>query len=727
VADRAVPGEPRRGLRHLPALDGLRGVALLAVLVHHGAPGWLPGGFLAVTWFFALSGFLITGLLLTELEARGRVDVRRFFSRRARRLVPAALLGIAVAAAVGVANGGEGRRLLAGDAAGGVLSVVNWRYALGGHSYQQSFGEPSPLQHLWSLGVEEQVYLGLALAFVALGSRRLPVRARRPALAAVLAAAILGSIGAASVVYRIGELPWRSYFGTDTRGAEPLVGALFAVVLVRAGGVRPVGRVLRALGVAAVVPLALAAWRAQPHDLWLHRGGFAAVSALTCCVIVAATDARSVVARVLSASPLRTAGRVSYSAYILHWPLFLWLDASRTGLAPAPLLLVRVAVTMALASLSLRLVETPIRAGRLTPQVARAGWAAGALGVASIGVAVAVAAPAPPTTFTRATDLAAPVRPAGAGIAAALTAPPAAPPAVATSFASRPGAAETGRPVVAGTRQATPSSSSAPSSPSSSSSSSSPRPGSSTPVPGAAGTTRPSTRREGPLRVAVVGDSQAENLATGLAAWGQTHDVEAYDLSVGGCTLGRGGKRRLATGLVYDIPGECAWWDWDGSPRWKALKTAQPDVIVVLSGMNDSFDRKLDEWPDWRSPGQQGFRAWNVSEFQKAYRMLATSGAAVAAVVPPCDDWRAHPDWQAAAEGDRRMRLMATEIVRPSAAAAGVPLLDLDAQLCPGGRFVADPFGVPEARPDGFHLTDQAAAVVAERWLGPEVLRLGGR
>jgi peptidoglycan/LPS O-acetylase OafA/YrhL len=699
----------------VPALDGLRGAAVLVVLVHHAGPTWLPGGFLGVTWFFALSGFLITRLLLVELEAAGRVDLGRFFGRRARRLVPAALVGIALAAFVGLGLGSAGRRAVGPDAAAGLLSVVNWRYALGGHEYAQAFGDPSPLQHLWSLGIEEQLYLGLAGVFVVLGVLRLSFGRRRVVLASVLAAAIAASVASGTQLFRIGQLPWRAYFGTDVRAAEPLLGALLAVVLAGARGIptgRRVRRLVGALGAAAAVGLAFTARSAQAHDLWLYRGGFALVAVLTCGVIVAALDERSSVAWVLSARPLRAAGRVSYGAYVVHWPLFLWLDGARTGLGDGPLLVLRLGATFALATVSLIAIEAPIRAGRLTPTVARGGWAAGALAVASLGAAVAVAAPASLTTLDRTGDLAAPIVPrpmrlpspgAGGPDLSTTTVAVGASGSVARS-GSQAVAAAPARPPVG------------PSGPPASVSSRPSTPGALTRGP-----------HDGPLRVVLVGDSQAENLATGLAAWGTDHDVEVYDLSVGGCTLGRGGQRRLRTGLVHDIPGECAWWDWDGSPRWKALYQARPDVIVVLTGMNDSFDRKQVDWPTWRAPGQEGFRTWNGNEYRKAYRMLATSGAVVAAVVPPCDDWTAHPDWQESAEGDRRMRLMATEVVRPSAAAVGAPLLDEDAVLCPGGRFVSDPLGVPAARPDGFHLTDHAATVLADRWLGPEVLRLAGR
>jgi lysophospholipase L1-like esterase len=224
-----------------------------------------------------------------------------------------------------------------------------------------------------------------------------------------------------------------------------------------------------------------------------------------------------------------------------------------------------------------------------------------------------------------------------------------------------------------------------------------------------------------------VGDSQSRNLATGLAIWGAQHDVDAYDLAQGGCTIGRGGERRLVTGELRRIPAICSWWGDPNGYGWQAVREIAPDLIVVLSGVYDSFDRKLAEWPAWRTPtadANDEFRTWTRSQFVTAYRTFAGSGARVAAVTAPCDNWIQHTDWQTVAEGDRRIDVVNRDVIIPAAAEAGVPLLDLNAVLCPGGRFASASLGVADARPDGFHLTDAAAAVLATRWLGPEITKL---
>ena len=233
---------PKLGYR--PALDGLRAVAVLAVMVEHSGvrrPGGtgllLPGGFLGVDVFFVISGFLITSLLLIEHDGTGRVDLRRFWLRRARRLLPAACVTIAAtcvaAAVVGLAIDGEALR---GDALAALAYVANWRFIVTDQSYFAAFGVPSPFRHLWSLSLEEQWYLVFPPLLVGLLAL---VRRRTGALLVVLATAAAASAVWMAVCHTPGQDPSRAYYGTDTRAQTLLVGALLAVGHGAVAGVHP--------------------------------------------------------------------------------------------------------------------------------------------------------------------------------------------------------------------------------------------------------------------------------------------------------------------------------------------------------------------------------------------------------------------------------------------------------------------------------------------------------
>ncbi len=211
-----------RSIPYLPGLEGLRGVALLAVLFFHGGFSWAKGGFLGVSTFFTLSGFLITLLLVLEFSTHGRVDLRRFWGRRYRRLMPASLLCLAGVVVFGwlVATPGQLANLR-GDVLASLFYVANWRFIITQQSYAQLFAAPSPVLHFWSLAIEEQFYLVFPLVVagvlaVAHGSRRV--------LGAVLGVAAAVSLGLMWVLYTPGEDPSRVYYGTGTRALRTAAG-----------------------------------------------------------------------------------------------------------------------------------------------------------------------------------------------------------------------------------------------------------------------------------------------------------------------------------------------------------------------------------------------------------------------------------------------------------------------------------------------------------------------
>jgi peptidoglycan/LPS O-acetylase OafA/YrhL len=354
-------------VQYVPALDGVRGIAVAAVLLfHHGS---LPGGFLGVDLFFVLSGFLITKLLLADGSGAGRIRLGRFWARRARRLFPAlgaTLLGVALYAALFASP--EERADIRADAWATMLYVPNWRAVFAERDYWALFRTPSPLQHTWSLGIEEQFYLvwPLALAGVfALFGRRTP-------RAVCVGSLVLGaaSIAAMWTLYDPRD-PSRVYFGTDTRAAAILLGGALAAWQASAGPAR--SRAARAgieiAGALGVAVLAAAWWALDGDAPALYRGGFAACGLAGAALIAAAVHPqRGLLARLLALAPLRLLGIISYGVYLWHWPVYLVLDAGRTGLSGWALLGVRVAATIAISAASYQLLEQPIRRGAGSPR-----------------------------------------------------------------------------------------------------------------------------------------------------------------------------------------------------------------------------------------------------------------------------------------------------------------------------------------------------------------------
>jgi peptidoglycan/LPS O-acetylase OafA/YrhL len=362
-----------------PGLDGLRGAAVAAVVLFHAGYAWAVGGFLGVSTFFTLSGFLITSLLLRERESTGRIDLLAFWGRRARRLLPAAvvtLLGVAILARWLASP--EQLAGLRGDVVSAALYGSNWRFIVDGHSYADLFAAPSPVLHFWSLSIEEQLYVLFPLLVVAVGV----VRAR---LAVALGGLVVLSVALAVVLHEPGGSTTAAYYGTFVRGGELFVGALLAVLVTPARRIRAAS-VTKTVGVVGVLALGALVWAwstVRVDDDVLYRGGFVVHAAVSAIVILAATQPGPV-RTLLSVPPLRALGRISYGVYLYHWPVFVWWDAP---------LAARLALTLALAIASYQLIEQPIRERRVRLPVA-AVPAAMAVVAAAVVVAT-VGAPAP--------------------------------------------------------------------------------------------------------------------------------------------------------------------------------------------------------------------------------------------------------------------------------------------------------------------------------------------
>lgn len=367
-ADGAAPGAARPAREgRIRGLDGLRALAVLAVIAYHLWPRALPGGFLGVDVFFVVSGFLITTLLLREMGARGRLDMPAFWVRRARRLLPA--LAVVVVGSVVAARlvepdllVGIGRQVL-----GAATFSTNWLEIAAGSSYFDAT-QPELFQPFWSLAIEEQFYLlwPLALAglLVALAAAR--VRGGVRAAAWVVAGAAVLSALLMAVLYVPGADPTRVYYGTATHAFGLLAGAAAAIAW--AGGVRllPGGRLARWAPVAGLVVLAVLMLTLHAEGTAAYRGGIALGSLAALVLVLGCAQATPApMLRVLEARPAVWVGDRSYGLYLWHWPVIL-LVAAAFGDVPGSSWqwrtpVVALALTFALAALSHRYVETPVR------------------------------------------------------------------------------------------------------------------------------------------------------------------------------------------------------------------------------------------------------------------------------------------------------------------------------------------------------------------------------
>ncbi|KAA0236037.1 MAG: hypothetical protein JJLCMIEE_00695 [Acidimicrobiales bacterium] len=389
---------------YFPALDGIRGVGVLIVLFGHAGVSWAQGGFLFVSLFFTLSGFLITSLLLREREQRGRIDLKAFWSRRFRRLMPAALVGLGLVVVFGVfAADATQLQNLRGDVLSALAYVANWRFIFSGQAYEYLFADPSPVLHFWSLAIEEQFYLIFPLVvFAILGWRR---GSRRAVFVVLALVAVASTVWMAHLAVGGADIS-RLYYGTDTRMAELAVGALLAVLIagrfdIENDKVRTVVTWAGGVGFAFVIYLTATVRLAQPG---LYRGGFLAFSILVALVILAAIQKDGPLRRTVDSRACRWVGLLSYGAYVYHWPIYLWLDPERTGLDGFWLLALRLSVTIGLAWISLRLIETPVRRGDALPKRKALVVAPTAFAVVAVSViAVTVDPPQPAIVFDTST------------------------------------------------------------------------------------------------------------------------------------------------------------------------------------------------------------------------------------------------------------------------------------------------------------------------------------
>ncbi len=654
-------GEQGTHLQHVPALDGLRGLAVAAVVAFH--VGVLKGGWLGVDLFFVLSGYLISRLLFVEYTVKGRIDLRRFWGRRARRLLPALLC---VIVAVAIAERVRGRLLgPAGgrwDIVGALTYTSNWLRLRGGAGYWSRFGPPSLLEHFWSLAIEEQFYVVWPLAMLGI------VRLRRGVSTLVLLAFTIVTGGWSLLLFHRTLDASRVYMGTDSRAVALLAGATIASL---AEWRRSWLRAFRALAPVGLVGLLVAMARMQGTRLVTYRGGLLACTLATTVLIAGVATVRSPFARHLSTQPLRWLGSRSYGIYLWHWPILVGFGVAGHAHKPPLRIVVGVLVSLAVAELSYRVVEMPIRrqglaAFRWRPTLP-------VLGASMTGVAIAIIAL--PIAQPRRLVVA-------ATTATSSTLAPTSTLPTTTTTISTSTTSSTTTTVVATT----------------------------TTVGFIA---RPSDH---PARVLIVGDSVGWNLAEQLVKDQQTLSLVALNGAIAGCPPSYAPlKRRLdeeSVPLVFNQ--ECV----DAVIAYPTLAADfKPDVTFMIFGASLLDENEIAPGV-WSRPCEAGFDDWYRSTLVKMSDALSSQGGRVVLVS------QAYYRGEASAQAPTNDKQIDCEnaVAGSVAQSSGgqILLADLGTWACPTTACLRDRDGI-ELRPDGTHFKGNAATL-ANNWLLAQTL-----
>ena len=685
-------------MAHQPALDGLRAVAVTMVLLFHGNVSWMHGGYFGVSVFFTLSGFLITSLLVREYENRHRIAPLAFYTRRAKRLLPASTLCLAVVSIMATRDVWRGAGHVRRDALGALFQVANWVQLGGGGSYtdlqSEKVGLLSPLDHYWSLAIEEQFYWLWPLCFW--GLARLG-RRRGWSLTRIVGVLTLVFAAAAPII----AVVWgrdAAYWATPARAAEILIGALVAVAL-HERRISP-RRWMAPFFLVAVVVIGVVLPAAGGPA---YHGAFPLL-AVASAGLVLGLQRPGPVRRALSWRPFVALGAISYGVYLFHFPVYVFMSPSRIGQTGWSLLALRLLVTLAIAIASYWLVERPIR---------RATWNGSrtlthALVAVALVLVTVVFVPVRNATYwtTSAAAVAAAEIPTDGTVGALV--------AAATSTVPDTEGVDTGATADTDATDATGATADTDATDATTSV-----------VPALAATTTttpdlavpviPALNR--PVRIIVLGDSTAQATGGGLVQWAALHPelAKVSLFAAPGCGFVRGGvvptdgaepfTANCDRALDHDLP--------------IALQTLHPDVVMLMTTIRDIEPRVFDDAEGPITPKDDRFLARARASYEAITNLVLDSSPTthVAWIRPPAIDqyWldldtpSRDPGAHAAIE----------QLMRDIAAAHPdrVTMLDLrnwleDARLAENHDY----------RPDGVHLGQLGALDVAQRWLGPELI-----
>ncbi len=677
------------------AIDGLRALSVVAVLLFHaGVPG-ASGGYLGVSVFFTISGYVITRSLVARADARhGRAPLAlgQFYARRARRLLPASLATIvvcAVLARLGALPSLSGQALR-----WTTLHGANWYQWDSGSDYAALFagqgGDRDPLVHFWSLAIEEQFYAVWPLVMLVV--LRLPRRGRLWTVTALAA-------GLAGVTIALGDSgdPRTAYYHTLFRVPEILIGCALAVLVGTVSLGAHTRRAAGLVGPAGLVALAVAVIATDSGSgAWPYRGLLPLLAVVSAAVIWAACVPGRFAAA-LAWRPLVELGRISYGVYLFHWPIFVIL--LERGWSWAAVAGVGIPLAVTLAGLSFHGAELPLTRirGAVRPTLATglaamllvlgvvtltAGRSAPAVALPELDPAVLAAVDFVPGTASPSSSPSSSPSPTGA---AASTAPATTTPAATATPASTPASA-------ADTTGSTTSSTS----------------------------TTTAAPRE-PLRVLVVGDSTAESLSVGLTEWALTHpELQVSVAAFGACGLVQGGEYALAM-LDAALQLECA------ERHARTIPDALPlaDVVVVLVTLADVWERSWDGGATWLGPHDPEFRTRLADDYAAFADSVRAAGVPTLLWLrPPVSSYDGGRGATAEASfTDGTQEWIESVVAGLAAAEPGrVAIGDLR------GWYEASPLaGDPAARLDGTHFSREASAAITRDWLVPQLAALPHR
>jgi len=687
-------------LSHRGGLDGLRGLAVVAVLLYHGGVSWGGGGFLGVEVFFVLSGFLITSLLVVEWRRSSTIALKAFWARRARRLLPA-LFCLVFVIGVYYALAGPTKTVpgLKGDGIATLLYFGNWHQVWGGMSYFASSGSTSPFNHTWSLAIEEQFYIfwPLLLLGVLWLTPRLITReslSARRSLEVLLAVSIAGAVASAvemALLFDGGRGLDRVYYGTDTRAASLLIGASLAISLnlyARRGNGRSRTAVARRranlLGTVAAVGLAAVLVMmhfASGGAAWLYPFGLIGLDVAVVIVIAAVVlYPRSLVGRILSLTPIRAVGVISYGLYLWHFPIFLWLDAGSTGVSGTALMLLRLAVTLLVSAVSFILIEQPVRRRKLPRVVVRtfapiaAGAAlasllvASALGSLPLGVPSASILPKVPSQLSG-TDPACRVTLKDTTLAGLAPLPPQQAAGFEYSSLGKHRVKWSGASDVTFT-------------------------------------TCP------PKRVLLVGDSLAFSLGVGMLNNEQRYGVELADAGILGCAFTTKGALNV-NGVWQSPSAACP----TALTQWAQQERAlHAQAVVVELGYRDEFDWRINGRAEHL--GQPAFDAYVQSQIDRYVKVLGGGGVQIVFLSVPFTHPPSLSDGSPAPAASPTRHAQINSMLQSAARLdpTHVRVLDVDKVISPGNRYQPKVDG-QLCRFDGIHFS-----VFCSELLEPNVL-----